>query len=105
MRFIETSVFTRAVTELLGDDQYHSLQLALMLRPELAPIVRGGGGIRKLRWAIGAKGKRGGIRVIYFWDKRSECFYMLYVYRKTDQEDLTTHQLRSLARLVREEFG
>jgi hypothetical protein len=50
-------------------------------------------------------GKRGGCRVIYYWDETSETFYMLYVYRKNDQEDLTQQQLRTLSRLVREEFG
>jgi hypothetical protein len=104
MRFIETSVFTRTVVELLDDDQYQSLQLALLLRPELGPVVRGSGGIRKLRWSLRGKGKRGGIRVIYFWDESSETFYMLYAFRKNVQEDLTAQQLRVLARLVREEF-
>ncbi|MFL5244703.1 MAG: type II toxin-antitoxin system RelE/ParE family toxin [Gemmataceae bacterium] len=104
MRFIETSVFTRAIGELLNDDQYQSLQLALLGRPGLGSVIRGSGGIRKLRWALPGAGKRGGIRVIYFWDEASETYYMLYAYRKSDQEDLTVKQLRTLARLVREEF-
>jgi hypothetical protein len=105
MRFIETAVFTRSLVELLDDEQYRSLQLALLLRPGLGPVIRGGGGIRKLRWSLSGGGKRGGIRVIYFWDEASETFYMLYVYRKSAREDLTAQQLRALARLVREEFG
>jgi len=79
--------------------------LAMLLRPELGPVIRGSGGIRKLRWSLRGKGKRGGIRVVYFWDEPSETFYMLYAYKKNAQEDLTTQQLRALARLVREEFG
>jgi hypothetical protein len=105
MRFIETSVFTRAIVELLDDDQYQSLQLALLARPGLGSMIRGSGGIRKLRWALAGTGKRAGIRVIYFWDEASETYYMLYAYRKNAQEDLTAQQLRALARLVREEFG
>ena len=104
MRFIETTVFTRAVVELLDDNQYRALQLALLLRPELGRLIRGSGGIRKLRWSISGRGKRGGVRVLYFWDEPSETFYMLYVFRKSAQEDLTARQLRELKRLVREEF-
>jgi hypothetical protein len=66
MRFIETSVFTRAVVALLDDEQYRSLQLAMLLQPGLGRVVRGNGGIRKLRWSLAGGGKRGGIRVIYF---------------------------------------
>lgn len=105
MRFLETSVFTRAVVELMDDEAYRSLQLALLLRPELGSTIRGSGGLRKPRWSLKGKGKRGGVRVIYFWDETSETFYMLYVYRKNAQEDLTVQQRKILARLVREEFG
>jgi len=105
MRFIETSVFTRAIVDLLDDEVYRSLQLALLLRPDLGTTIRGGGGLRKLRWAQKGKGKRGSLRVIYFWDESSETFYMLYIYRKSVQEDLTAQQRKLLTRLVREEFG
>lgn len=105
MRFIETPVFTRVVVELLDDEAYHSLQRALVLRPTLGPVIRGSGALRKLRWTLPGQGKRGGVRVIYFWDEPSETFYMLYVYRKSARDDLTAQQLRALGRLVREEFG
>lgn len=45
------------------------------------------------------------MRIIYFWDEASETFFMLYAYRKSQQEDLSSHQLRILNRLVREELG
>ena len=61
--------------------------------------------LRKSRWPLPGRGKRGGLRVIYFWDESSETFFMLYAYPKNEQEDLTAQQLRTLARLVREEFG
>lgn len=105
MRFLETSMFTRAVVERLDDEAYRSLQLALLLQPDLGSTIRGSGGLRKLRWAQKGKGKRGGLRVIYFWDESSETFYMLYVYGKGKQKDLSAQQRKLLSRLVREEFG
>src|SRR2546430_2343187 len=101
MRFIETPVFTRAVVELLDDEQYRLLQLALLLQPDLGAVIRGGRGLRKMRWALPGRGKRGGIRMIYYWDRASETFYMLYTFRKNVQENLTPQQLRVLSRLVR----
>ena len=105
MRFVETPVFTRRIEEALDDDRYRLLQLALLVRPHMGSVIRGSGGLRKLRWSPTGVGKRGGVRVIYFRHEPSETFYMLYVYRKNEREDLTEQQLRTLARLVREEFG
>jgi hypothetical protein len=105
MRFIETSVFTRAIVTLLDDDEYRLLQFALLQRPQRGAVIRGNGGLPKMRWARTGQGKRGGVRVIYFWDQASETFYMLYAYPKSVQDDLTAQQLRVLRRLVREEFG
>ena len=104
MRFVETPIFTKAARRLLPDDDYRALQLALALRPEQGPIIRGSGGLRKVRWGFGGRGKSGGIRVIYYWDQPHQMFYMLLAYPKNEQEDLTPDQLRILSRLVREEF-
>jgi len=105
MTFIETSVFTRSIVELLDDEDYRTFQLALLLRPELGSVIPGSGGLRKIRWAVQGRGKRGGIRVIYFWHEQSETFYLLYVYRKNEREDISVQQLHILSRLVRDEFG
>jgi hypothetical protein len=105
MRFIETPVFTRTVDGLLDADQFWALQLALLLRPDVGPVIPKSGGIRKMRWALSGAGKRGGLRVIYYWDEASETFYLLYVYRKSAKDDLTPNQIRTLAKLVREEFS
>jgi hypothetical protein len=105
MRFIETPIFTRAVVALLDDAGYRSLQLALLQRPDLGAVIPHGGGLRKARWPLPGRGKRGGLRIVYFWDEASETFYMLYAYPKNEQENLTAGQLRTLSHLVREEFG
>jgi hypothetical protein len=105
MRFVETPIFTEAIEALLDHDGYRVLQLSLALRPEGGAVIHGGGGLRKLRWALPGKGKRGGCRIIDYWDGTSETFFMLYAYRKSDEEDLSPRQLRILSRLVREEFG
>ncbi len=81
------------------------MQLALAQRPQLGAVLRGSGGLRKLRWQLPGQGKRGGLRVIYYWDEASETFYMLYAYPKNEQDDLTAKQLQVLRKLVREEFG
>lgn len=104
LHFVETPVFTRRVREALGAEEYRGLQLALLLRPEAGAVIRGTGGLRKLRWAPEGRGKRGGVRVIYYWELERQTFYMLYVYAKNEQGDLTPAQGKLLARLVREEF-
>ncbi|MEI6243927.1 MAG: type II toxin-antitoxin system RelE/ParE family toxin [Acidobacteriota bacterium] len=67
MRFVETPVFTSSVSRFLDDDSYRQLQMSLMLRPEQGPVIAGAGGARKIRWARAGSGKRGGVRVIYYW--------------------------------------
>lgn len=104
MQFVETPVFTKAVTALLDEERYRALQLALALRPEQGDVIRSSGGLRKLRWGLAGLGKRAGIRVIYYWDAPTRTFYMLYVYTKQEQGDLTFQQIKVLSRLVQEEF-
>lgn len=104
MRFVETPVFTDLVSKRLDDEDYRALQITLLLRPEQGPVIPGSGGLRKIRWSAEGRGKRGGFRIIYFWDKRSSTVYMLFLYQKNEQGDLSAAQIRTLARLVREEF-
>lgn len=72
------------------------------MRPEAGDLIPGSGGLRKLRWRIIGKGKRGGLRIIYYWDVSDESFFMLAVYKKSKKEDLTQQQLRILRGLVEE---
>ena len=104
MRFVETPVFTRAVTLLLSDEEYRQLQLALLIRPEQGALIRGSGGLRKLRWGAQGRGKRGSVRVICYLHAGEQCFYVLLIYAKAVQDDMMPAQLRVLRRLVQEEF-
>jgi len=104
MRFVETPIFTERLRAALPDDAYRALQVALLLRPEQGALIPGGAGLRKLRWGAPGRGKRGGLRIIYYWAPREGTVYMLYLYAKNEQGDLTPAQVRVLARLVREEF-
>jgi mRNA-degrading endonuclease RelE of RelBE toxin-antitoxin system len=104
VKFIETSVFTRKITTLISDDGYRLLQEALLRRPGQGDLIKGSGGVRKLRWGDKARGKRGGIRVIYYWDVERELFLMLHVYSKAEQKDLSAAQVATLAKAVRQEF-
>ena len=101
MVFVETSIFTREIQRLLPDESYRMLQAVLMLRPAAGSVIRGSGGLRKIRWNLPGSGKRGALRVIYFWS-HPDTIFMLFPYRKADQEDLTSEQLKLLRRMVKE---
>lgn len=99
MIFIETTIFTRLVLELLSDDEYRELQTALILAPDRGPVIQGGGGLRKLRWAISGRGKSSGVRVIYYLVTQDRIL-MVYLYQKGKQDDLTPEQLKQLRKII-----
>ena len=100
----ETSVFTRQVNDLLDYESYRLLQLRLVADPEAGQLIPGTGGLRKIRWQSSGRGKRGGVRVIYYWATRDAVVLLLLMYGKNKQDDLTPAQKKVLAALVREEF-
>jgi hypothetical protein len=77
--------------------------MVLALHPNTGSVIRGGGGLRKIRWSAQGRGKRGGIRVIYYKIEEDEI-YMLFAYPKNKQEDLTIEQLKVLRTIVAEEL-
>lgn len=103
MEFIETPIFTKAIDGLLTPDQFARLQIYLTARPDAGTIIAGGGGIRKLRWALSGRGKSGGIRTIYYWSGGDQLF-LLYAYPKNEQENLTAQQTALLRELVKKEL-
>ncbi|MGC3956977.1 MAG: type II toxin-antitoxin system RelE/ParE family toxin [Verrucomicrobiota bacterium] len=96
MVFIETPTFTRRVQEYMGDEEYAEMQAFLSHRPDAGSIIRGTGGMRKLRWAGSGRGKRGGLRVIYYWWVAKDRISLLLAYPKNEQDDLTTEQVKLL---------
>jgi hypothetical protein len=102
MVFIETSIFTRLVCQLMDDEQYRELQSVLIENPKAGAVIQGSGGLRKIRWRLAGQGKRGGVRVIYYGTTGRNEIYMLYVYSKNVCSDLTRDQLRQLRQAVRE---
>ena len=104
MVIIETSVFTRQVQKLLTEDEYKELQLTLVARPDMGAIMRGSGGLRKVRWKSRGQGKRGGVRVIYYWAVVREQILMLLIYGKNEQDDLSREHLQMLRRIVEVEY-
>lgn len=101
LTFIESPLFGKFLPLYLNEEEYAELQWHLALSPDAGDIIRGGGGIRKLRWAAKGKGKRGGVRIIYYWhDEEGEEIWLLTLYAKNEDDTLPTALLRKL----REQF-
>jgi hypothetical protein len=94
--FVETPLFTRIVGDYLDDDEYRALQKALVANPEAGTVIRGSGGVRKLRWDADSRGKRGGVRVIYFRRVQPALIWMLTIYAKNEAETISAAVLRKI---------
>lgn len=94
--FIETPFFTKAISHYLEDDEYAKLQDYLSKQPEAGVIVPGTGGVRKLRWGSEGRGKRGGLRVIYYLRSARGELWMLTIYGKNVRENIPAHLLKQM---------
>ena len=101
MLFIETPIFTKRIVQCVDDDSYRMLQQQLVEHPDAGKVIRGSGGIRKIRCAIKGSGKRGGARTLYYWDV-PDRIYMIYCYLKNERENITPAQLNVLRKLTEE---
>jgi mRNA-degrading endonuclease RelE of RelBE toxin-antitoxin system len=97
MIFIETSRFTELVKAHLSDDEYSAFQWLLFERPDAGSIVSGSGGVRKIRWGLCGSGKRGGIRIIYYWKKADGEIWLLTLYAKNERSTIPGHILKQIA--------
>ncbi len=104
MVIIETAIFSRQVRALLSEEEYRELQMTLTQRPSAGALIVRSGGLRKLRWMAKGRGKRGGSRVIYYWANSQDQLLMLLIYSKSERDDLTSEQLKTLKKIVEEEY-
>ena len=103
MIFIETTTFTKLIGLYLTDEEYRGLQGFLLEHPDAGRIVRGSGGVRKLRWAIAGKGKSGGIRVIYYWKRVDDEIWLLTAYGKSERDTIASHILRQIGEEIKDD--
>ena len=99
LEIIETPIFTQDIDKFLDSNEYRALQLELIQSPTKGKLIKGTGGARKLRFGMSGKGKSGSIRIIYYYQV-DEKIYLLLVYKKANQEDLTPQQRKTLKSLV-----
>jgi len=93
------------VQKLLDSESYRLLQLRLVAEPDAGDLFRGTGGLRKIRWEAEGRGKRSGVRVIYYWARKHDVILLLLIYGKAQQDDLTPEQRAVLKKLIQEEYS
>ena len=100
MTFVETKLFTELVQDYLSDDEYAAMQQFLVVNPEAGDVIPGSGGVRKLRWGVAGRGKRGGLRVIYFLRLRKDEVWMLTLYAKNVSDNIPAKVLRKIKEAI-----
>ena len=98
----ETEPFQRKVGRLLSADEKAELIAYLSMHPNAGVLIQGTGGIRKLRWARSGQGKRGGVRVIYYFHDENMPLYLLALFAKNEQADLTMTERKLLSQAVKD---
>jgi hypothetical protein len=104
--FVELPPFERTRKDYMDDDAYSDLQQELMANPEAGDVMEGTGGLRKLRQPDPrrGKGKRGGLRVIYYWWLGGDQFWLFTVFDKDQADDLTPEQRKALKQMLKREL-
>ena len=96
--FTESHRFLKNATRFIGEDGIAELEQFLSLQPERGEVIRGSGGIRKLRWSSSGRGKRGGSRIIYFFADVYSRIYLLDAYAKNEKEGVSAIEIKVLSR-------
>ena len=94
--FVESPIFENHRQKYINDDEYLYLQNELLANPKIGPVIKGTGGLRKIRVAAKGKGKRGGVRVIYYYFDNFKRFYLLTLYAKNEVTDLSADERQQL---------
>ena len=94
--FIETKLFTRLFDEIFSDEDLARLQGFLIENPEVGDVIPGSSGVRKMRWAIPGRGKRGGLRIIYYLRSRQGQIWLLTLYPKSETDSIPGRILRQI---------
>jgi hypothetical protein len=100
MIFIEAGPFTRRCSDYLTQDELREFQNYLLETPDAGNVVKNTGGIRKVRWKLAGRGKRGGLRIIYYWHVLDSHIYLLFIYQKNEFEDLAKDEYALLKKVV-----
>lgn len=101
LEFVHLPAFDKTMSRLgVTDDELREMQQLILDRPGIGDEIPGSGGVIKLRVALRERGKRGGARLIYFWLRRESLVYLLFMYPKSAQENLTPDQLRMVRQMV-----
>ena len=100
MTFVETKLFTELVQDYLSDDEYAAMQQFLVVNPEAGDVIPASGGVRKLRWGVAGRGKRGGLRVIYFLRRRNDEVWMLTLYAKNVADNIPAKALKKIKEAI-----
>jgi hypothetical protein len=105
--FVELPAFARHRSEYLDDDAFRALQSALLQNPDAGDVIEGTGALRKVRHADArrGKGKRGGLRVIYFWWRAGRQFWLFTLYGKDTRDDLSPRERASLNAMLKAELA
>ena len=98
--FVETPTFTKRILQYMEDADYSALQVHLAGHPDAGKVIPGSGGIRKIRWAGSGRGKRGGLRVIYYWWVAADRISMLLIYPKNEQDNLSVDEVKQLRKAL-----
>jgi mRNA-degrading endonuclease RelE of RelBE toxin-antitoxin system len=98
--FIESVIFEKLRANYLTEDEFRDLQLTLLADPKTGPVIQGTGGLRKIRFGAKGKGKRSGVRIIYYFFEKKDRFYLLSLYSKNEVTDLTSSQKKKLKQFM-----
>jgi hypothetical protein len=104
--FVELPAFARNRHEYLNDDAFKDLQQILLQSPDAGDVIKNTGGLRKIRFgdATRGKGKRGGLRVIYYWWLGGSQFWLFTLYDKDELDDLSNDQRKALKKRLEDEI-